>query len=148
MLPRGLEFVVLPLGRSFGSPLFVLSLALSEPQGASRGFWMRSAPAASALPLTVINTNGGEQFFRNFSASCSHLCTTDFQSVDRRDGLEVRRTALLRPCCGRQFLMPPEGGTTNNTYFVDFLLASNSAIAFFSSSAAGPVAVLAILAAT
>lgn len=32
---------------------------------------------------------------------CSHLCTTDFQSVDQCDGLEVRRTARLRLliCC-------------------------------------------------
>ena len=28
---------------------------------------------------------------------CEHLCTTDFQSVDRRDGLEVRRTSRLMP---------------------------------------------------
>lgn len=34
------------------------------------------------------------------------------------------------------------------SYFDDFLLASNSAMAFFSSSAAGPVAMRAILAAT
>ena len=40
-------------------------------------------------------------------APCAHLCTTDFQSVDRRDGLEVRRTSCLRPliCCSLMVLV-------------------------------------------
>ena len=67
-----------------GSPPFVLNRVLSEPQRASGGFRICQQPAASALRLTGINTNGGEPKFerpQNASAASRHL-----QSLQRAFG--------------------------------------------------------------